>query len=135
TEEDFRASEELLRRVGFNQSFVFKYSPRPDTPAVKLEDDVPEVEKNRRCNALLDVQAEIALAQHNTRVGSTVQVLVDGASKNSASRFAGRSPDNRIVVFEGPVAEGSLAQVRITRASATTLYGDLVRPRVLPVVT
>jgi tRNA-2-methylthio-N6-dimethylallyladenosine synthase len=135
TAEDWTKSAELLRRVGFAQSFVFKYSPRPSTPAVRLDDDVPEDEKSRRCTDLLKVQEQISLAQNRARVGSTVEVLVDGASKNNAARFSGRTRDNRIVVFEGPATEGALATVVIADASPTTLYGDLVRPRALPVLS
>jgi tRNA-2-methylthio-N6-dimethylallyladenosine synthase len=126
TEDDYRASEDLLRRVRFSQSFVFKYSPRPGTPATRLPDDVPEDEKARRCTALLAVQEEISLAENRARVGSAQSVLVDGASKTNPDRLSGRTPDNRIVVFDsdgGGRLAGTLVTVDITGASANTLYG------------
>ena len=144
TEADFQASLDLLQEVRFAQSFVFMYSPRPGTPSEqRLLDDVPEGEKNRRCNALLDAQEEIMRQLYAADVGRTVEVLVDGPSKTRAERLSGRTREHRIVVFEGPASlRGKLVQVEVDMASSNTLYGHLPgappisppRQRALPVI-
>ena len=144
SEADFQHSLDLLREVRFAQSFVFMYSPRPGTPAEqRLADDVPEAEKNRRCNALIDAQEAIMAELHQAQVGRTVEVLVDGSSKTRADRLAGRTRHHELVVFEGsPALQGRLVQVELERATASTLYGRPVaapaalapRRRALPVV-
>jgi len=128
TEADHEASKALLREVGFRQSFVFMYSPRPTTPSERrMEDDVPAEVKSRRCNELLAIQDELSLAHAQGRIGETLDVLVDGPSKKNAARLAGRAFDNKLVVFEGPrELAGRLARVRVEYASPNTLYGELV---------
>lgn len=129
TEEDFQASLDLVAEVGFASSYVFMYSPRPNTPAVKLEDDVPEEEKRRRCTALVRAQEALSLARNQATVGQTLEVLVDGASKKNETRLSGRSRDNRICVFDGPAGvdlRGQIVHVRPSFATAHTLYGELV---------
>jgi tRNA-2-methylthio-N6-dimethylallyladenosine synthase len=141
TDEDHAASRAFLREVGFTQSFVFKYSPRPGTPSERrLEDDVPEATKDVRCNELLDDQEAIAAAQSQLEVGRTLEVLVDGPSKTNELRLSGRTRRNKIVVFEGPAhLAGRLVPVTIESGTTQTLYGRVAdRPaeesRRLPVV-
>src|SRR5712691_11383776 len=82
TEEQFGRTCELVREAGFKNSFIFKYSPRPGTKADELHpDDVPEEVKKRRNNDLLAIQNAVSLADHRRRVGTTVEVLVEGPSK------------------------------------------------------
>ena len=127
TEADHEASKAFLEEVGFAQSFVFKYSPRPGTPSERrLDDDVPEADKDRRCNELLAVQDRLAAAQCQADVGRTLEVLVDGPSKTNEARLSGRTRRNKIVVFEGPAhLTGRLVPVEVEWGSTQTLYGRL----------
>ena len=128
TEADFEATRELLRRVGFDNSFIFKYSPRPGTPAAAMADDVPAAEKMRRNRVLLADQDRIGLARNEAWIGRETEVLAEGPSLRNAARWAGRNSQNKIVLFapRADVAAGDLARVRITRAKPQTLYGTLV---------
>lgn len=127
TEEDFADTLSLCRQVGFDQAFVFKYSPRRDTPAAALPDQVPGEVIEERHARLLAVINEMASRKYAELVGSTVEILVEGPSRRNASRFEGRTRSNRIVVFEGdPRHIGELLDVRIERAGAFTLYGTPV---------
>ena len=140
TEEEHQQSLALMERVGFVQSFVFMYSPRPTTPSArKMTDDVPGEVKNRRCNEMLDLQTKLALADAQAQVGQTVEVLVDGPSKTNAEKLSGRTRHHKIVVFEGPRdLTGKLVPITIDAATSHTLYGalanQLAEPRKLPTV-
>jgi tRNA-2-methylthio-N6-dimethylallyladenosine synthase len=127
TAADFDATVELLRRVQFAQSYVFKYSPRPGTIAAELPDDVPDAEKERRNQVLLAVQEEITLRKNRALVGAVVEVLVEGQSK-VAGRLSGRTAQHRLVHFESDDRElvGQYASVRITEALAHSVVGELV---------
>ena len=128
TEADFEATRSLMNAADFDNAFIFKYSPRPGTPAADMADDVAESEKMRRNQVLLEDQDLRGVAANQRLVGSLQEVLVEGPSLRNAARWAGRSPGNKIVVFEPlpGLQPGALAQVRITRAAPQTLYGDLV---------
>jgi tRNA-2-methylthio-N6-dimethylallyladenosine synthase len=130
TDEDFAATASLLRDGAFNQAFIFKYSPRDGTRAARLPDDVPLAVKRQRNEELLAIQDEVSTARHEAKVGTTVEVLVEGPSKRDASRLTGRTRGNDIVVFPGPDTDvprpGELADVRVTGSTALTLVGDLV---------
>jgi tRNA-2-methylthio-N6-dimethylallyladenosine synthase len=127
--EDREAFEETLsltETVRFHSMFSFKYSPRPNTLAVKrMPDDVDEVEKTRRIVALQSLQRGIQLAIHEGMVGSVVEVLVDGRSRRG-DELSGRTGGNTIVNFPGPDhLIGSLVRVRVRRAGANSLNGEL----------
>ncbi|MGA2266578.1 MAG: tRNA (N6-isopentenyl adenosine(37)-C2)-methylthiotransferase MiaB [Phycisphaerae bacterium] len=136
TEDDHAASAELIRRSGYKNCFVFKYSPRPGTfAAEKLADDVPLSIKRRRNNELLAVQEEVGLAHHAAYVGRMVEVLVEGPSPRAtkqphppnppATQLLGRTTGDHIVVFDGPSdLAGQYVNVRITGASSLTLTGE-----------
>lgn len=128
SEADFEATRTLMNEAGFDNAFIFKYSPRPGTPAAAMADDVSEAEKMRRNQVLLEDQDLRGIAANQRLVGSLQEVLVEGPSLRNASRWSGRSPGNKIVIFDPPVGlqPGSLAAVRITRAAPQTLYGDVV---------
>ncbi len=128
TERDFEATARLVREVGFSQAYVFKYSPRPFTPAYEgLEDDVPEDAKRERCTALLAVQEEVQARLHRDLRGRRLEVLVEGRSKNDARKLAGRTRQNRVCCFEGDDAlVGSTVAVEVTGSTALTLFGTLV---------
>jgi tRNA-2-methylthio-N6-dimethylallyladenosine synthase len=127
TEHDHQQSLAFLREVGFAQSFVFKYSPRPDTPSERrMADDVPAEVKNRRCNEMLAAQEEQSQAHSQAKVGTTVEVLVDGPSKTNSEVLSGRTRDSKIVIFDGPASlAGRLVKVAVESATAYTIYGAI----------
>ena len=125
TEEDFAATEQLMRDVRFQQSFVFKYSPRPRTAAAELPDDVPQKVKAERNRRLLAVQEEISREEHAKLVGRTVEVLVEGPSKSDKSKLMGRSRQNAIVIFAGDRSlEGKIVTVHVESSTPLTLFGS-----------
>jgi tRNA-2-methylthio-N6-dimethylallyladenosine synthase len=122
TEEDFEATMALVDEVGFSGLFAFLYSPRPGTAALRLTDDVPEGEKRRRLNVLNEEQQRRQAAENAKRVGKVEEVLVDTVEREG--RLAGRTPDFRIVHFDGPAAWlGRLVMVEIRSAGANALVG------------
>ena len=125
TEADFAASLELARTAEFDSAFLFKYSPRRDTPAADYPDQVPQEVREERLARLLEVVNGIAARKLEHLVGRPVQLLVTGPSRKNPDRLEGRTRCNKIVVFDGaPRHVGQLMDVRITRASSSTLYGD-----------
>jgi len=127
TVEDFEETRRFMEEIGFDNSFIFKYSPRPGTSAAALKDDVPAGEKMRRNKVLLVLQDELGLAINSRSVGKVVEVLVEGVSLRNKSRWAGRSRTNKIVLFEPrrEMQPGQVENVMIDRAMAQTLYGKL----------
>ena len=145
TEESFEKSLDLIRECRFKNSFIFKYSPRPGTKAHELlADDIPEEEKRRRNNLMLDLQTEISEEDNVAFVGREVEVLVEGPSKKAESgerraeghddgspspvtQLMGRTMCDRIVVFEGNRRlAGSLTKVAVHDCTPTTLIGAIV---------
>ena len=127
TEEDFEATRSLMEEAGFDNAFIFKYSPRPGTRAAALPDDVPTAEKERRDQVLLADQERRGLRRNQTLVGTVREVLVEGPSLRNRARWSGRETGNRIVVFEPsvPVAVGTIVPVRITEAHPQILVGEI----------
>jgi tRNA-2-methylthio-N6-dimethylallyladenosine synthase len=124
TEEDFAATCDLVRRVGFDNAYVFKYSPRRDTPAAMMEAQVPERVKEERNHALLAIIDGQAHAKCAALVGQRVEVLCEGPSKTNPDTLSGRSPGNKIVIFEGAERHiGEVFDVQIERSSGFSLYG------------
>jgi tRNA-2-methylthio-N6-dimethylallyladenosine synthase len=124
TADDFAKTLELVERVRFTGLFGFKYSPRPHTPAVKLADDVPEVLKDERLQALFEVSNRHRQAHLQALVGSRQQVLVEG--QGSRGQLFGRTERNEIVHFEGPrTGVGRLLGVLIEAANKNSLTGVL----------
>ena len=127
TEEDHQLSLDLMREVGYDSAFMFKYSERPGTYASKhLPDDVPEEEKIRRLNELIALQTEISAQQNKKDEGKTFDVLVEGFSKRSKDQLCGRTEQNKMVVFpkEGHHI-GETLRVRITSSTSATLLGKI----------
>ena len=124
---DFEATVALVQRVGFAQSYVFKYSPRPGTLAAELPDDVPDAEKERRNAVLLEAQEGLTLQKNQALLGQTVEVLVEGESK-VAGRLSGRTAHHRLVHFAAtdPDLAGQYVPVRITEALAHSVVGELL---------
>jgi tRNA-2-methylthio-N6-dimethylallyladenosine synthase len=124
TDEDFRETMSLVREVRFDNAFVFKYSPRRDTPAASLPQQVPLSTIQERHAALLGLVNEIAADKIQRLVGERVQVLVEGPSRRNSARLEGRTRCNKIAVFEGsPRHHRKLLDLRVERASMFTLYG------------
>jgi tRNA-2-methylthio-N6-dimethylallyladenosine synthase len=126
TEDDFARTMALIADVGFDQSFSFIYSPRPGTPAADLPDDTPaavKLERLQRLQAAVEARArEISAAM----VGSTQRVLVEGASRKSASELAARTDNNRVVNFPAPARlNGKMIDVRITAALPHSLRAEV----------
>lgn len=125
--EDFEETRTLMTLAGFDNAFIFKYSPRPGTPSAEWEDDVTDEEKRRRNQVLLADQDELGKACNQALVGTEQIVLCEGPSLRNKERWCGRSEGNKIVIFE-PTPEtqlGDLVKVTINRAAAQTLYGTL----------
>ena len=123
TEEDHQLSLSLMREVGYDSAFMFKYSERPGTYASKhLPDDVPEEVKIRRLNELIALQNEISAERNAAQVGKVVEVLAEGTSKRSREQLFGRTEQNRVVVFDrGQHRIGDRVMVKITDSSSATL--------------
>ncbi len=125
TEDDFEQTLALAREVQFDNAYIFKYSPRRDTPAANLPDQVPQSIREERNQRLLEVINEIGKSKYGLLVGRQTQILVEGPSKKNPARMAGRTRCNKIVVFDGSDRHrGQLMDVKITRAGSFTLYGD-----------
>lgn len=129
TPADFDQTVAFVRHVGFAQSYVFKYSPRPGTLAAGLPDDVPEPEKERRNAVLLAAQEELTAAKNRALLGQTVEVLVEGDSKVDG-RFSGRTAHHRLVHFAASDRDliGQYVPVRVTEALAHSCVGELLAP-------
>ena len=126
--EDFEETLSLVREVGFTFVYSFKYSPRPNTLAIKrMPDDVLESEKTARIMALQSLQAEIQQRFHESLVGQTIEVLVESRSRRRESELTGRTRGWTSVNFAGPVEWiGRMAQVHITEAAPHSLRGRVI---------
>ena len=125
TEEDHQMSLSLMRECGYDSAFMFKYSERPGTYASKhLPDDVPEETKIHRLNEMIALQNELSAESYRKDVGKTFEVLVEGVSKRSKEQFFGRTPQNKVVVFNrGNHHIGDFVMVKIVESSSATLKG------------
>lgn len=125
TEEDHQLSLSLMREVGYDSAFMFKYSERPGTYASKhLPDDVPEETKIRRLNEMIALQNELSAESYRKDVGKVFEVLVEGVSKRSKEQLFGRTPQNKVVVFDrGSHHIGDFVTVKVVDSSSATLKG------------
>ena len=128
TEEDHQLSLSLMREVGYDSAFMFKYSERPGTYASKhLPDNVPEEEKIRRLNELIALQTAMSALQNKKDEGKEFDVLVEGFSKRSREQLCGRTEQNKMVVFDkGNHHIGETVRVRITGSTSATLFGAAI---------
>ncbi|MBR3872450.1 MAG: tRNA (N6-isopentenyl adenosine(37)-C2)-methylthiotransferase MiaB [Paludibacteraceae bacterium] len=129
TEEDHQQTLSLMREVGYDSAFMFKYSERKGTYASKnLPDDVPEEVKLRRLQEMIDLQMELSLQSNKNDIGKEFEVLVEGYSKRSREQLSGRTSQNKVVLFDNQGQKvGDLVRVRIKDASAITLFGDIIQ--------
>ena len=126
TEEDHELTLSLVREVGFDSAFMFKYSERPGTYASKhLPDNVPEEVKIARLNQLIQLQTEVSAEQNRKDVGREFDVLLESVSKRSREQLMGRTPQNKaVVVDKGTHHVGETIRVRITGSTSATLFGE-----------
>jgi tRNA-2-methylthio-N6-dimethylallyladenosine synthase len=126
TDEDFEETRSLCEAVDYDMAYIFKYSVRSGTPAAAMPGQVPDQVKEERNRVLLELLRAGSLRRTQALVGTVQEVLVEGPDKTGL-RFTGRTRGNRVAVFDAaPRLAGSLVPVEITRASVSTLYGDLV---------
>ncbi|MCM1336186.1 MAG: tRNA (N6-isopentenyl adenosine(37)-C2)-methylthiotransferase MiaB [Candidatus Amulumruptor caecigallinarius] len=128
TEEDFEETLSLMREVGFDSAFMFKYSERPGTLAARtMPDNVPEEVKIERLNRMIALQNELSAASNRRDIGKTFDVLVEGVSKRSVEQRMGRTSQNKAVVIpRGDYRIGDTVKARIISATSATLIGELV---------
>lgn len=128
TEEDFQLTLDLMREVGFDASFMFKYSERPGTMASKhMPDNVPEDVKIDRLNRMIALQNELSLESNRKDIGKEFDVLVEGISKRSKEQFVGRTQQNKTCVFpRGNYRVGDIVNVRVLEVSSATLICELI---------
>lgn len=128
SEEDFQMTLSLMKEVGFDSAFMFKYSERPGTFASKhLPDNISEEVKIDRLNRMIELQNTLSLESNLRDVGKEFEVLVEGTSKRSDNELFGRTSQNKVVVFpRGTLNPGDFAKVRVLSASSATLRGELI---------
>jgi tRNA-2-methylthio-N6-dimethylallyladenosine synthase len=127
TENDYKQTRDLVEQIQFDNAFVFRYSPRRDTPAAEMPDQIDERIKEERNQDLLGVVNESTRRAGKRLLGQRVQVLCEGPSKTNPARLMGRTRTNKIVVFEGSEEIiGRLVDVRVQQANGFSLYGTLV---------
>jgi tRNA-2-methylthio-N6-dimethylallyladenosine synthase len=129
TESDFDETLGLLDEVGYDAVFAFKYSPRPNTPSLKLEDAIPDEEKARRLEVLMAKQREIQIASYKRYIGTRCEVMVEGRNEARA-QYIGRTTHNKTLNFAAPPTanpkSGSYAPIRVTGSFPNSLLGELV---------
>ena len=125
TEEDFQDTIDCVQHVGFDNSFIFRYSKRKDTPAAEMDGQLTESVKEERNQRLLKVQDEITRAKHEELIGTTQTILCEGPSKTNKERLSGRTSQNKIVIFDGDAERmtGEILDVKIEDSTGFTLYG------------
>lgn len=128
SEEDFAQTLSLMKEVGFDSAFMFKYSERPGTLASRtMPDNIPEEVKIERLNRMIALQNELSLASNKADIGKQFEVLVEGVAKRSKEQMVGRTSQNKTAVFpRGNAKVGELVQVRVLDATSATLLCELV---------
>jgi tRNA-2-methylthio-N6-dimethylallyladenosine synthase len=127
TDDEFETTLEILEKMEYDEIFAFKYSPRPQTVAVKIHsDDVPEETKKSRLQTVQVLQKEISLRKNRQLIGRVEKILLEGESKLNTDQMMGRTRTNKVVNVEAPKGlVGKTLEVRITGASANSLIGEL----------
>jgi len=125
SEEDFEETVACMKRIGFDNSFIFRYSKRKDTPAAEMDEQLSDKVKEERNQILLRIQEELTTAKNAKLIGTVQQVLCEGPSKTNKERLSGRTSQNKIVIFDGKAERmaGQLLDVRIEDSTGYTLYG------------
>lgn len=128
TEEEYEETLSLMREVGYDSAYMYKYSERPGTYAAKhLADDIPEDVKIRRLQGMIDLQNKLSEESNRRDVGKTFEVLVEGFSKRSREQLFGHTEHNKVVIFDkGDHRVGDFVEVQIEDATSATLFGKEV---------
>ena len=127
TQEDFEDTLEVVRKIEFDQVFMFIYSRRAGTPADRMEDQIPEEIKHKRFNQLKKLVEEQTEEKNDQYVGTVQEVLVEGKSKNNSNMLAARTDNNKVVVFEGePTLIGKMLPVKIVKNCLWYLKAELI---------
>ena len=128
TEEDHQGTLSLMKEVGYDYAYMFKYSERPGTYAAKnYEDDVPEETKSKRLTEIINLQNKLSLESNQKDVGKVFEVLIEGVSKRSDKDFFGRNSQNKVVIFpRGELKPKTYVNVKIKSCSSATLKGEAV---------
>ncbi len=127
SEADFLATLATVEHLQFDNAFVFRYSPRRNTPAASMPDQLTELEKESRNQRLLEVVNRIAISKNSALVGTRQQVLCEGPSKTNAARLSGRTSQNKIVIFDGDaqLLTGQLLDIQIEESGGFSLFGTV----------
>jgi tRNA-2-methylthio-N6-dimethylallyladenosine synthase len=127
-EEDHRETISVMKEVGYDYAFMFKYSERPNTIAAKkYEDDVPDDVKSRRLEEIIKLQQELSAASNKKDLGKTFEVLVESPSRKSPHHLSGRNSQNKVIVFpKKHYKPGDYVRVRVTDYTSATLIGEAV---------
>jgi tRNA-2-methylthio-N6-dimethylallyladenosine synthase len=134
TEDDYQQTRALVEEIKFDNAFVFRYSPRRDTPAAEMTNQIDEKIKERRNHDLLEIVNESAHSINERLIGRTLEVLCEGPSKTNPSRLMGRTRTNKIVVFDGDdELVGGLVHVQIERGTGFSLFGRPSSPAAMQI--
>ena len=126
TRSQFEDTLQLMERIGYSNSYIFAYSPRPNTPALEFEDNVPDAEKSDRLQATIELQHRLSQENGQRFVGQTVEVLIEGRSGRHGARFKGRNPEYWMVLVsegEGRLQPGQVVPVRVDEVLGHALKG------------
>jgi len=126
TEQDHRDTLSLMETVKYDGAFMFNYSPRPDTKAYLLEDDVPTEIKKFRLNEIIELQNKISFDLNQNEIRKVHQVLVDSSSKKNIHEWQGRTDTNKVVIFDNTAnlfKQGDYINLEIVKATSATLFG------------
>jgi len=128
TYDDHLLTLDVMKQVRYDGAFMFKYSPREGTKAYNMEDDVPEEEKLKRLNEIIDLQQTISYGINQEMIGKEEVILVEGFSRKSDKFFSGRTASNKVAVFEAKenIKTGDYVKVKITKATSATLFGNIL---------
>jgi tRNA-2-methylthio-N6-dimethylallyladenosine synthase len=128
TEEDFLATVATVERLQFDNAFVFRYSPRRNTPAAEMDEQLTEAVKEERNQRLLEVVNRLAIEKNAALVGTVQQVLCEGPSKNNKETLSGRTSHNKILIFNGDPHKltGQLLDIQVESSTGFTLYGSVI---------
>ena len=128
TEADFEATRKMMEAVRYDNAYIFKYSPRKGTVSAKMEDDVPQAEKERRNQILLEELEKLNAANNAALVGRCFELLAEGPSKRNAERWAGRTDTFKQVIFtpSASLRPGDFVKVKIVRSTPMSLYGEII---------
>ena len=127
TEEDFDATRQLFEEIGFDMAYIFKYSPRTGTPAAEMADQLPQQEKERRNQVLLEILGDHSRRRNESLIGHTQEILVEGRARKGEGMFLGRTRGFRKTIFPGnDRLIGELVPVKVNSATVSTLFAEPV---------